>query len=332
MTSIAFCIPTTPWIKERRAAMARLELMLGLDDYGDSDRIEFPDHYLKLTDKAPNQVWSVTMWKWMLETRADFCLTLQDDVLVSPDFWRSLRAMLHHLPRGQGRTSRAGHILGLSGVHPIAAEIARRGHRWYRTTSWVIGWAYGMWREDLAAFYAWRTSPEGELTAARIAPMGEDVLINMWSDRTGRDVWHPVPAICDHDVSLESSYDNDDHGHRRPWVTWRDRAYQGVDLGHHDFWLVNGAEPQHFHTVAQHLCSWCLKNKPTRRSVESRLLICEWCIKNLSVSLFEELAQARSQPVAVLPPPVLGDARGTDPPEVSPDTGRDPAEPEEGAP
>lgn len=263
MTTIALAIPHTPWIPERAASMARLRTALSSDDPAHAG-----DHYRELTDRAPNAVWSVDMWRWMLDTGADFCLTLQDDVLAAPCFWPALRAMLEQLPRG--------HLLGLSGVHPMAAEVARRGHRWYRTTSWVIGWAYGLWRDDLAAFLEWRTSAEGEAYTASIAPNGEDAVLNAWVGRAKRDVWHPVPTIVDHDVSIDSSYSNDDHGHRRPWVTWH--RYDAADLVRPDFWLVNGRLPKHYHTVPQHLCWWCMERPPIRGSQVTGACICALCL------------------------------------------------------
>ena len=253
--TIALCIPHAPWIKARRVSLARLVAELEPEAKGG------PENYKLLTDRAPNNVWSVQMWKWMLDTNAEFCLTLQDDAIAAPFFWPALRAMLSHLPKGSA--------LGLSSVHPIAAEVARRGHRWFRTTSWVIGWASGMWREDLEAFYEWRTSEEGDAFA--------------------RDTWHPTPTIVDHDVSVDSSYDNDVHGHRRPWVTWH--RYHEADLTRPDFWIVNGRQPQHFHTVPQNLCWWCMKQPPVRGSEVSGARICAQCLVSTTVSLINERAE-----------------------------------------
>lgn len=301
MTSIALAIPHASWIPERSERMVTLRRVLGVrgreDTRTDVIRPDLPMHigevedrrygrtsapytnldlgipfdhvttYAEFTDREPNQVWSVKMWRWLLDTGAEFCLTLQDDVIPSPKFWPELRAMLAHLPPGS--------LLGLSGVHPAAVEVARRGHRWYRTTSWVIGWAYGMWREDLAAFLEWRTSDEGDAYAERIKPNGEDAVINAWVGNAKRDTWHPVPAIVDHDTSVGSSYANDDHGHRRPWVTWH--TYGHADLTNPDFWIVNGKRPQHLHTVPQHVCWHCGKRKAIRGSQTTGAMICALC-------------------------------------------------------
>ena len=260
MTSIALACPHTPWVEERVSSFDRLKAQLAKSGQ--------PDHYLELTDKAPNEVWSVQMWKWMLDTGADFCLSLQDDVLAAPCFWPALRAMITRLP------PRAA--LGLSGVHPMAREQARKGHRWYCTTSWLIGWAWGMWREDLELFYTWRMSQEGERTCQAILPNGEDALMNVWMNKTKRDCWHPVPSIVDHDVSIGSSYANDNHGHRRPWITWH--GYREVDLVRPDFWAPNGKRPTHYHTVAQNLCWWCNKRQPIKASQVTGAMMCGLCL------------------------------------------------------
>lgn len=289
MTSIALCIPTTPWVPARRASMARLRAGIGVVQHEDGvvgwdlPADLAPEHYRELTDRAPNDVWSVTMWKWMLETGADFCLTVQDDALTAPPpvFWGALRAMLTQIPKR--------HVLGLSGVHPMAREVARRNHRWYRTTSWVIGWAYGLWREDLEEFLKWRLSPQGDEMQKKIAPNGEDALMNIWVGGTGRDTWHPVPAIVDHDTSVGSSYDNDDHGHRRPWITWH--GYREQDLVRPDWWAVSGRLPTHYNTVAQHVCWWCGKRKPARASEVTGAAICAACIHQTLGSLLSERDQ-----------------------------------------
>lgn len=291
MTSIALCVPTTPWVAARRASMARLRANIGVSVIkGTDDEVKGhawdvpqgsgPQHYMELTDRAPNEVWSVTMWKWMLETGADFCLTLQDDALTAPPhvFWPALRAMLTHLPKGAA--------LGLSAVHPIQREVARKNLRWFATQSWIIGWAYGLWREDLEEFLKWRTSEQGEEVQKKIHPNGEDALLNVWMGITQRFCWHPTPTIADHDTSVGSSYDNDHHGHRRPWVTWHE--YPEAQLTRPDWWACNGKLPQHYHTVAQNICWWCGKNPPDRGSEATKATICAQCIMDNVASLLTE--------------------------------------------
>ena len=166
--SIALGIPHTPWVPERVESMKRLRNELGFR----------PKFYREFTAKMPNRQWSREMWQWGLDTGADFFLTLQDDVMVAPCFWPALRAMLSHFRGGS---------LGLTSVHPAGAEIARRGHRWYRTQAWNVGWAYGMWRSDLGEFIDWSKAVPDNIS--------EDDTLNRWHLATGRFVWHPVPTI-----------------------------------------------------------------------------------------------------------------------------------------
>ena len=44
----------------------------------------------------------------------------------------------------------------------------------------------------------------------------------MFAMSTGRRIWHPIPAIAEHDTTVESTYGNDHHPFRDVCVTWRD--------------------------------------------------------------------------------------------------------------
>lgn len=220
MKTIALGIPHLPDGGPRDARVAHLRLILGTI---------MPSHRREFTDKEPNAVWSEKMWRWGLETGADFFLTLQDDSDVMPEgFWPALQAMLTVLPKGAA--------LGLSAVHPEAIKVRAQGHRWYRTQSWLVGWGYGLWREDLEELLAFREDL-GEDAAA----LNEDSLVNAFIAATGRSTWHPVPSIVDHDTSLESNYGNDEHTCRRTVVRWD--AYRPAELAAPEFWRLQGASP-----------------------------------------------------------------------------------------
>lgn len=250
---IALCIPHLPGIPKRDESYERLLADLVFDA---------PPDVCTLTDKEPNHVWAAKMRAWWLSTGADFCLTLQDDTLVSPSFWAELRAMLTHLPRGAA--------LGLSSVHPMQTEIARQCLRWYATRAWLVGWAWGMWREDLVVYDAWcRGNPE------RVARTNEDSLVNEWLIESGRSAWHPVPTIADHDTSIASTYANDQHVHRRPLVTWRDVT---ADLTREEYWLPSGAAPPLLEMPLPRVCWFCRVGKPDFRSDQSGCLLCSLCV------------------------------------------------------
>jgi hypothetical protein len=261
--SIALAIPHTPWVGERQQSMARVRAQLGA----------WAGPYRELTERATNKVWPRRMWEWMISTGAEWCLSLQDDVLLAPYFDLALRAMIEHVPEGN--------VLGLSAVHPIGAEVARQTHRWYRTRSWLVGWAYAMRREDLIAFLAWCDKrPDA------VAALNEDSLINQWVIETGRSTWHPVPTIVDHDTSIGSTYANDQHAHRRSVVTWRD--YSSGSLCDPDFWLPSG-EPQLLPLPRPRHCWFCGVREASARAPNG-CEICRACVSQLVAALLQEQA------------------------------------------
>lgn len=263
-TTIALAIPNTPWVPERAASMGRLREDLGIIQHGDMGedgcsgitpledgwcaRAEASsaglDHYREFTDKAPNWVWSVDLWKWLISTGAGWGLQLQDDTMTAPCFWPAIRAMLSSLPT-------EAEIVGLSSVHPMAMEMARRGHRWYRTTHLVVGWAYAVRIPTLAEFLTRRD--------ALIEKHGkgcEDVLLGQFAAESEKNVWHPCPTIVDHDTSIPSSYQNDHHSTRRPQVTWRD--YGEGSMTDTSWWKPSGL-PQILPMPPQRVCWFCLE-------------------------------------------------------------------------
>jgi hypothetical protein len=214
--ALALALPHTPWIPHRVESFRRLGAELHAAGDGHDECRTF-------SDRESNKVWPRKLWGWALDTGATHLVQLQDDVIVSPHFWATLRAMLTARPRD---------VIGLSAVHPHGPDIARQGHRWYRTPG-VVGWAYVFPRELLAAFVAW-VDARPEIVAVR----NEDDLIGDWLAATGRTAWHPVPTIVDHDVSVPSTYANDAHMHRRATVTWR--GYDPADLVSADWWRGDG--------------------------------------------------------------------------------------------
>jgi hypothetical protein len=238
MTTISLGIPHAAWKPERVKSMKRLLEALGLPPgvYGqggcETEGLEGRAGILKVfTDREPNWSWSGKLWTWGAETEADFFLTLQDDALVAPRFIEIVRAMLAHLPRGA--------VLGLAAQHPSGPAIARAGHRWYATQSWAIGWGYGLWREDLVEFLAWRErQPFG-----RLLETNEDSLLNEWVRETGRSTRHPLPTIVQHDTSLETNYaGNEADDYRTSSFTWQDVEGEQFDcLADPGFWKPSGS-------------------------------------------------------------------------------------------
>lgn len=265
MSTIALAVPHTPWQPARVESTARLRKALDVcDDRGFELALAIEGTiYREFTDRAPNHVWALGMWKWLLETGADWCLQLQDDVQVAPNFWPALRAMLEALPS-------EADVIGLTSTHPVAQEIARRNHRWYRTPNNLVGWAYCLRREALAAFLSDRThAPESFRT------MNEDEQIGRWAELTKRTIWHPVPTLCDHDTSIPSSYSNDQHSLRRAQVTWR--GYAAADLESVEFWRP-GSVVEVFQSPPQRACWFCAERPVLSQSAKTGAAICGVCV------------------------------------------------------
>ena len=256
--TIALGLPHTPWVPARVESWRRLLTQLEVDP----EREACPHAYelRAFTERATNKVWPRAMWGWALDTGCSHFLTLQDDVLVSPDFWPALHAMLEAQPT---------RIISLAAVHPLGPEEARQGHRWYRTRSWVIGWAYVLPREVLEGFVAYVDAhPE------HVAASNEDEMLNQWIHATGQETWHPVPSIVDHDTSIESTYGNDDHTHRRTTVTWR--GWQAGDLCSPDFW--RGDVGPMLAVAWNKACWFCARNPGTLASKDTGGRICRPCL------------------------------------------------------
>ena len=94
----------------------------------------------------------------------------------------------------------------------------------------TVGWGYGMWREDLAKFVAWRDDHSKEWIETHC----DDDPINEWVSETKRLTWHPLPTIVDHDQEIAST-------HPDPWLgnfstcTWRDSSFRS-ELMEPEYW------------------------------------------------------------------------------------------------
>jgi len=280
---IALAIPHTPWVPERAESMSRLKqsLLIGetkeLSAAGKSG-LAF---YREFTDRKPNTEWCSDVWSWLYETGAEWCLQLQDDVMVAPRFWPALRAMLSALPAD-------AHVVGLTSVHPAGVEIARRGHRWYRTPGNVVGWAYCLRRDVLGTFLADRKK-----LGKSFLDQNEDEQLSIWTEKTGRTCWHPIPAICDHDTTIPSTYRNDRHSLRRPPVTWRD--YGEASLVDPEWWKPSGV-PELLGMPPQRACWFCSINPVLCASEKTGAGICGRCLTSC-------VAAGLGQVVAVAPEP-----------------------------
>lgn len=139
---------------------------------------------------------------------------LDDDVLVCPHFAEKLRAIV---------TARPNDVIALHTSLPGAMDAYTRDEHWLTTDDGVLGPA-NVWPIALLEdFLAWRSSDA--LTDDAIehsSSFGSDVLAGLWHVATGRKVYHPVPTITDHDLTLETNFaGNETTPGRSTTCNWR---------------------------------------------------------------------------------------------------------------
>lgn len=266
---IALAVPHTPWIPERVESLSRLLRSLDISIRENADGLRsayFPQcaAFRLLTERAPNWKWSLDMWRWFADQDVDWCLQLQDDVIVAPNFWPALQAMLSACP---------GDVVGLEAAHPAGPALAKQGHRWYTTRAWVVGVAWAMRKSAMVDLLF-----ERERGADEAKTWNEDDYISEWSRLSGRDVWHPIPAIHDHDTDVESTYNNDNHQLRHPTVLWKD--YDRGALEREEFWRPkeNIAHP-HLISPYADVCWFCGSSLVGRRFVMSKDTAARMCTR-----------------------------------------------------
>ena len=265
MTTIALGVPYTPWVPEREANMVKLRCLLGVGELiAACQGGVCADFYREFTDRESNSAWSERMWKWQRETGAEWALSLQDDVQIPPYFWQALRAMLSAVPED-------AHVIGLTAVHPLGREIARRGHRWYRTPGNVIGWAWAIRGPALARFLEFRERADEEFRRRT-----EDDQITQWCARVGIGAWHPVPTLVDQDTSIKSSTTwGDGQSLRRSSVNWR--SYTEGEMVDPSWWTPSGI-PQMLPLPEQRHCWFCLESPAQVNSPITGCGVCRVCL------------------------------------------------------
>lgn len=244
--TFALAIPHTPWRPERAQSLSRLvDCLAPMPSFVAAHRL--------MSERSANHEWSGHMWAWGAAQPATHFLTLQDDAIVPSFFWGALRAMVAAVP---------DQIIGLEAAHPVTPALAAEGEHWCTTSDGLIGVGYVVPLEVLKAFRVWRAE---RLKPGALEAIGEDTLLGLFCLATGRKIWHPIPTVIDHDVSVESTYGNDAHAHRRPRVTWLDFQRMGIGaetLATGGFWSVTSGAPHlgRFYDASPKLCRQWVKD------------------------------------------------------------------------
>jgi hypothetical protein len=205
MKTIALGIPHCGWDAQRVKMLTRLVGEMGQSP--DTVRMVFSE-----PGPAHSSVWSEKLWEWWEASGADYCLTIQDDARVAPNFWGCLRAMLEAVPN---------EVIGLQAIHPAGPALAEVGkYRWYTTRDMLAGVSYVMPRAVVAAFNMWRRCALRPGTAQRL---NEDNIVALFCVDHGIRIWHPLPTLVDHHDPAElvpSNYGHGSHGNRNGTWTW----------------------------------------------------------------------------------------------------------------
>lgn len=257
--SFALAIPHTPWVEDRRKSLARLMHNIEVDT-------ELHENVIKtFSDKEPSWAWSLRMWQWgqsWAEQGVTHFVQLNDDAIVPDNFWEILAAMVAAKPEA---------IIGLQGAHPSLPSMSKLSYRWAKSCAWMVGVGYVIPMDDLRELLAFRKSSPESLFKS----MGEDDFISNWCIERQRYVYHPIPTIVDHDISLPSQYNNDFHKHRTATVTWRSF---GKELTDPQWWIDGGHDVPLIYNPHQMSCCMCHKERGIVASMSTGLKLGKECI------------------------------------------------------
>lgn len=140
--------------------------------------------------------WSKRQWDKALLTPRTHCVLLNDDLILCNDFIPTLLKVIEARPT---------HVINLYNAHKSAQLCGRNGYSWITSVDGLIGNAYVLPTQHLRAFMWWR---ESALVDGAVEELSEDQLINLWAMEQAALIWHTVPALVDHDISMPSCFEN----------------------------------------------------------------------------------------------------------------------------
>lgn len=211
---LGLAIVHAPWKPERIESLHRLERQLGLSkETPEGNRYVDPHPYVEQviyeTTRAANWAWSEMMWRNAYDNghdNLDAWIFLQDDVVVTADFW----PMVHAIVEG-----RKEQVIGLSTSHPTARNLFMQGIAGYTVADEVLGFGYIMRPTALEDFLHFR---ETELVDNGFTRLTEDSLVAFFCLAREHRIFQPIPCPIDHDLEIDSTYGNDANIYRRPQV------------------------------------------------------------------------------------------------------------------
>jgi hypothetical protein len=169
---------------ERRLAVAALQERLG-------DRITVE------IGPGPENEFNERRWRRALAHGGDHAVFVDDDVIVCEDFKERAARVIE---------AQLGEVFALHTCLPQARAAYSRGERWLTSDDGVIGPAYVVPIPVLREFLVWRSSALKSGAIEASGQFGSDVLLGMFCSATKRKVYHPIPTLTRHDLSLETNF------------------------------------------------------------------------------------------------------------------------------
>jgi hypothetical protein len=138
-----------------------------------------------------DRVWRVARGAWsMFDPNADYHVLIQDDAVPCADYLAGLEMALDHVPDG----TVVSPYLGTGRMAPPRWDTMLRtanasGACWIRAERVMWGVSLAVPVKDLPSMIAW---------CDRRARVADDMRVNSWVRRVGREVWYPWPSLVDH--------------------------------------------------------------------------------------------------------------------------------------
>jgi len=220
--SFSFTVSHCPWLPDRMKNMERLRPKIFRHDVS----------YSEITERAPNHVWSRSMWNVGASCATTHAVFLQDDVRICGryDFWDVIEAMVCAVPN---------RIISLISNHPFSERAFAQGHAWFRQCE-TLGTGYVFPVAILHAFLDWRDRQSDEYLCGTC----EDFLITYWQFLTGRKSWCPVPTIIQTmDEEIASTNPDTAYPFQRSYLTADDPMVRDKDLANVAYWKPRSTSP-----------------------------------------------------------------------------------------
>lgn len=186
--TFALAMPHTPWVPARVSSFRRLCDQICVGGFSS---------YQIFTEKKPNMQWAQDLWRWGAGQSTTHLLQLQDDVVVCPNFWDRLREVV---------VDRPDEPICLVTPHEAFRDLFAAGCSWGSSHDGMVGvgWAAPVsWIQDLLRFVAEDMRPEA------VAAHSEDSTMSLFAMATKQPIWHCLPSLVDHDLSVPSTYGHD---------------------------------------------------------------------------------------------------------------------------